>query len=298
MEKTYRIVTHSGRFHLDELLACATLTLLLEKEGKTWEIVRSRDPQVWQTADFVVDVGMEYDPARGRFDHHQQGGAGTHENGIPLSSFGAVWKSYGQTLCGDERIASAIERKLVYPVDMGDNGISAYAPTYDDIHPYVIQQFVMALVPTWKEGEIQDERFFEALGYMRRLLDREIIYERDRLEGLHFVQEAYERAEDKRVVVLDRPYPSADFLAECPEPLFVVKPARQNSNWEVEAVRSDPHAFINRKDLPQTWAGKSGEELVRVTGVPDAVFCHLKRFVAVARSKEGAIELAKLALQA
>ena len=46
------------------------------------------------------------------------------------------------------------------------------------------------------------------------------------------------------------------------------------------------------------WAGLPEEELVRVTGVPDAVFVHLRRFVAAARTRDGAIALAKLALQA
>lgn len=297
MKNSYRIVTHSGRFHLDELLACATLTLLAEKEGKSWEIVRSRDPKVWETGDFVVDVGHTYNPQKGMFDHHQPGGAGKHENGIPLSSFGAVWKMYGKQLCESDEVADAIEKKLVYPVDMSDNGISSYAPTYDDIHPYLLHQFATAFVPTWREGEVQDERFQEVLGYMRRLLEREIISERDRIDGMKFVREAYELSADKRLIVLERAYPSAEFLAKCPEPLFVVKPARQNGNWEIEAVRSDPHAFINRKDLPEQWAGKFDEELASITGVPDAVFCHLKRFVAVARSKEGALALARIALE-
>ena len=33
-----------------------------------------------------------------------------------------------------------------------------------------------------------------------------------------------------------------------------------------------------------------------ITGVPDAVFVHSKRFMASAKSKEGALKLAKMAL--
>ena len=40
------------------------------------------------SADIVIDVGGQYDPDAGRFDHHQRGGAGERENGIPYSSFG------------------------------------------------------------------------------------------------------------------------------------------------------------------------------------------------------------------
>ena len=65
-----KVITHSGNFHTDEVFACAVLSLLYDG---AIEIVRTRDPEVWVTGDYVVDVGNEYDPARGRFDHHQEG---------------------------------------------------------------------------------------------------------------------------------------------------------------------------------------------------------------------------------
>ena len=49
-------------------------------------------------------------------------------------------------------------------------------------------------------------------------------------------------------------------------------------------------------DLPESWAGKDGEELQKITGVPDAIFCHNKRFMASAGSREGAIALAQKAI--
>ena len=48
--------------------------------------------------------------------------------------------------------------------------------------------------------------------------------------------------------------------------------------------------------FPKSWSGKRGEELAEITGVKDAVFCHNDIFFAVAKSKEGAIELAKKAI--
>ena len=58
----------------------------------------------------------------------------------------------------------------------------------------------------------------------------------------------------------------------------------------------DPESFVCRKDLPESWAGKTDEKLAEITGVKDSVFCHTKRFMCVAKSKEGAIELAKIAI--
>lgn len=294
MEKTYRIITHSGTFHADEILAVAALELYLD--GKPYEVVRSRDPEVWKTGDFVVDVGMEYDASRGRFDHHQEGGAGKRENGIPYSSFGLIWKHFGEAISGSKEVADAIDRKLGYPIDLGDNGLESYFPTAYGVHPYMLHSVVLAYRPTWKEGEIQDVRFMELVRMFRTLIEREIIVERDRIEGAHLVEEAYRVAEDKRLIVLDGQYPWQEVLSGKPEPLYVVKPKHQATGWEVECVRDDVHRFANRKDLPVAWSAKSDGELAEITGVPDAVYCHAKLWVAVTRSKEGALALAHLAL--
>jgi uncharacterized UPF0160 family protein len=55
-------------------------------------------------------------------------------------------------------------------------------------------------------------------------------------------------------------------------------------------------SFENRRDLPAAWAGLEGDDLVAVTGVADALFCHAKRFLVVARTREGIGRLAELAL--
>jgi uncharacterized UPF0160 family protein len=66
----------------------------------------------------------------------------------------------------------------------------------------------------------------------------------------------------------------------------------------MQAVPRDLGTFENRRDLPATWAGLSGEQLAAVTGVPDAVFCHSARFYVSAASREGIAELARRALVA
>ncbi|PWB52027.1 MAG: hypothetical protein C3F18_08625 [Nitrosomonadales bacterium] len=53
----------------------------------------------------------------------------------------------------------------------------------------------------------------------------------------------------------------------------------------------------NRKSLPAAWAGLDGEELDQSTGIHGCVFCHRGRFVAGHGTKEGALEMARLALR-
>jgi uncharacterized UPF0160 family protein len=96
--------------------------------------------------------------------------------------------------------------------------------------------------------------------------------------------------------VLDVDYSWNDVLSKHEEPFFVVYPA--NNVWHVSAVRDKPKTFINRKNFPAAWAGLRDAELQKVTGVPDAVFCHNKLFLVVSRSKEGAKALAEKAVAA
>lgn len=53
------IGTHDGKFHCDEVLACAMLKYFT-KDFKGSNIKRSRDPKVWETCDILVDVGGKY----------------------------------------------------------------------------------------------------------------------------------------------------------------------------------------------------------------------------------------------
>ncbi|MDQ6977568.1 MAG: MYG1 family protein, partial [Ghiorsea sp.] len=89
------IVTHNGNFHADDVFSIAVFKHIFP----SFELIRTRDLTLIAKADIVVDVGGEYDPETGRFDHHQRGGAGERESGIPYSSFGLIWQQYGLEMC-------------------------------------------------------------------------------------------------------------------------------------------------------------------------------------------------------
>ena len=83
-------------------------------------------------------------------------------------------------------------------------------------------------------------------------------------------------------------------MPEAADALFVIYPKRQG--FGLEAVPRELGSFDNRRDLPARWGGLEGPDLVAATGVDDALFCHAKRFLAVARSRDGIERLAALAL--
>jgi len=297
---TKKLVTHDGSFHTDDIFAAASLSIYLGNLGETFAIIRTRDEKIINIGDYVFDVGGIYDSNLNRFDHHQTGGAGKHDNGIDYSSFGLVWKKFGLELCGSQKAFDLIDKKLVAPIDAGDNGLDLVTNKYE-VSPYFIQNAFSSMRPTWREENLtNDEMFLKCVGMAKEILSREIIQAKDEILAEDLVILIYKNTPDKRIIILDKHYPFENTLNNFPEPLFVICP-RKNSEgdetWGVKAVREDPKTFKNRKNFPSGWAGLRDEELQNVTGVSDAVFCHRALFLAVAKSKEGAIKLAQIAVE-
>ena len=291
-----KLITHNGSFHADDVFACATLCLILEHNKESFEIIRSRDEEIIKTADYVFDVGGEYDADKNRFDHHQKGGAGKH-NSIEYSSFGLVWKKFGKELTKSDEAMELIDKRLASPVDAHDNGLDLVEKKYE-VSPYLIQDFFRVMRPTWKETDLKiDEMFLKSVEIAKQILSREIVYALDTEFANKMILSIYQNTEDKKIIVLDKNYPSSEILNKLNETLFVVYPRDTNNDWGVKTVRQDSKSFKNKKDLPQSWAGLRDEELAKITGVPDAVFCHRGLFLVVAKSKEGAIKLAQIALE-
>jgi uncharacterized UPF0160 family protein len=291
-----RAATHDGSFHADEVFALAALSLL----GEPLEIVRTRDAATLAACDARVDVGFASDPATGDFDHHQKGGAGERPNGIRYASFGLVWRAYGARLCdGDADVAARVDQSLVQGVDANDTGQAVVAPILDGVRPMTVSGVIGGLNRRWDEDLSPQEeraRFDEALALAAPIVAREIASAAAQQRARRIVADAVAAARDPRVVELERDVPWKEVVVTtAPDALFVVYPKRQG--WGLEAVPRELGSFANRRDLPEAWAGLDGPDLARLTGVEDAVFCHAKRFLVVARSREGISALAEQALR-
>lgn len=295
-----KIVTHNGNFHVDDVFAVASLCLL---HNDNVEITRSRDEHIIVSADIVVDAGMVYDPDKNRFDHHQKGGAGQRDNGVFYSSFGLVWKKFGNEICGDERIASDIDKRLVMSIDAYDNGIEVTERVRED-YPfrYSIFDIIKAFRPTWEESTEADftDAFMQTVVFAKQVIKKEIKKLEATFKAEAYVESLYETAEDKKIIIIDPYAPWEDVIAKKSEPLFVIYPSlATKGGWCGEVVRDDPAVFTsNRISFPQSWAGKENEDFVETAGVKDAVFAHRRGFLVVARSKEAVLELVTKALLA
>lgn len=283
------IATHNGNFHADDVFSIAALKNIFP----SFKLIRTRDLELIGKADIVIDVGGEYDPEAGRFDHHQRGGAGGRENGIPYSSFGLIWQKYGLEICqGNQDIANAVDAGLVSTIDAIDCGhVEGVSQGIS------LSQTISMFNPTWQEDSHFDTCFDEAVEFASRVLTRFIASANGGISAKAIVAKAIDNAEDPRVIVLEKYTPwkrTVHALSE--EALYVIYPS-QTGQWRIQTVPVEPGSFEDRKSLPKQWAGLSDNALKEVTGIDDAMFCHNGLFIAGAESFESTMKMATMALQ-
>ena len=195
IEKSSKIIgTHSGAFHIDEVLAC-TMLRNYTKEFKDASITRTRDDKLLARLDIVVDVGGIYNPSNQRYDHHQKEFQEPMSKSydIRLSSAGLIYRHFGREVVTNlsekfieqyklnleltpdtiDKIYWRLYDKFILAIDAIDNGVNQYP---NEIKPkYVINtnlgHRISRLNPSWGEEDVSpDDRFHEAM----KIADEEI----------------------------------------------------------------------------------------------------------------------------
>lgn len=307
------IATHSGKFHADDIFAVSLLDLLFP----ACDLIRTRDIEKVRAADFAVDVGGIWDPQGGRFDHHQKGFEGARLSGVVYASAGLVWKEYGARcvallarqhaacrLTDDQaqQIAYAIDNDLVQYLDMSDTGAAKNAPG-----GYGLSAVISGFNPGWIDEqhagsmaaieEYRLKQFRRAMEFMQDIIVNAVKY---RVGGMLAVEQvrASKVLEDGRVLFLkNAALPWASLVRnEMPNVLFVISHNISEQRYMLHTVSATQDSFASRKDLPASWAGLQGPDLAAATDVADAIFCHNGRFIASAKSFNGALTMARQAL--
>jgi uncharacterized UPF0160 family protein len=283
------VVTHDGNFHADDVFSIAALKCIFP----SFNLIRTRNNEIINSADIVLDVGGEYNPDNGRFDHHQRGGAGQREDGIPFSSFGLIWKKYGVQICqGDQEVAESVDAGLVSVIDAIDCGHTTGVSTGISLS-HTISMFN----PTWQEEGDFDACFNQAVTFASQVLARFIASVNGGISAKTIVAKAIDDAQDPRVIVLQKYTPwkrTVHSLSK--EALYVVYPS-QTGQWRIQTVPVELGSFEDRKALPKSWAGLNGEALKQVTGIDDAMFCHNGLFIAGCESYSSTMKMAEIALK-
>ena len=173
------VAVHDGNFHPDDVFSVALLSIL--NSGKI-KVIRTRDEGEISRADYVADVGHEHNPAKNRFDHHQEGGAGFRNNKITYSAFGLLWNEYGEKICGSKQVADILDKKLVAVIDADDDGFNLCQEVIPGIRPFLLTDIIYSMRPTWKENDLDINKIFlEAVDFAKEILLREIKITKDNM---------------------------------------------------------------------------------------------------------------------
>ncbi|KAK2578964.1 hypothetical protein KPH14_011167 [Odynerus spinipes] len=323
-----KIGTHNGTFHCDEALAIFMLKLL--PRYKDAVIIRSRDPDILVTCDILIDVGGKYDPSTNRYDHHMgdfneslstvMNKAG-HESTIKLSSAGLIYCHFGQEIIKQflpedtsytikEVIFKRIYYGLIQEIDAIDNGIPMY-----DSEPFYnistgISSRVSRLNPAWNDKTKDiDEQFRKAIDLVgEEFLHCVHYYINVWLPARHIVVNAltkrFQVSESGEIIELETVVPWQKHLEELEKELnikplikYVIFKDDNNDSYRIRAVPVKPESFVCRLFLPESWAGLRLDALEKVCGVSGCDFVHSVRFIGGHMTREGAIEMARKALE-
>lgn len=294
--------THNGIFHEDDVLAVALLSILYDDN---LIIKRSRTPEILDSCDILVDVGG------GKYDHHITGTLKFREDGTPYASAGLIWKDFGIEIlkkinytCTDyDEIIKSIDDSLIKPVDLKDNGKESISPL----------SFIEAYLPVWNDSKPDyDTAFKEVMEITKSIIYRLITHEiAEQSANKNILSLLKEKDPNSNIILLpcqniawkdliithnlliesnnsDKvhnnvvdfvifPYPDGGYAAQC-------------------VPKNTSNLFSKRIPFPEDWCGNS-ECLPKISGINDAVFCHINGFFVKAKTLDAIIEMCKKATE-
>jgi len=218
---------------------------------------------------------------------------------------------------------------FIEAIDAIDNGIERYEAVDQDGKPTKqavklkyqsstdLSSRISHLNPAWNEpvnNTILDTQFEKASSLAgSEFFSRLDYFSKAWLPGRELVVKALEnrfsnQAQDKlgRVLIFDSFCPWKDHLhtlekttlTESSErPLYVLY-ADESQNWRIQAIPVTPGGFESRKALPEAWRGLRDSALSDLIGIPGAIFVHASGFIGGHQTFQGALEMAKKALEA
>jgi len=289
------IATHDDVFHPDEVLACAVIYRIFRDklDMDIRHIVRTREPEKLVKVDMRIDVGRKYSLETFDFDHHQ--GSEKRSNGIPYASAGLIWKNFGELLLPEQDSRTYIDHKIFQQIDAADNGFPTYIVTLKS--PFTLFDAISSYNSLWQENiTSQDVAFDNAMIMANGILINELLKAKRVPEYNRIVRAAIAEQKDKQYLLLEKDLPVwQPTVVRTTDMKYLVHPD-ESGNWRSRAVPTVINGFEPRLPFPEDWRGLSGKELQEVSGVYDAEFCHKAGFMAVAKSKKGAIALTEKSL--
>lgn len=281
------IITHDGVFHADEIFSIAYISIVLDMDVN---VIRSRNPNEFIDADFVIDVGGKFDNVK-FFDHHYRGFNEFHKNGIKKSSFGLIVDFFAFTkkyktnpFFYDFKFVNKFKSKIVYSIDAYDNGEKPYDEMYEitpRFFPYTITNAIFSF-------NNQEDGFDNALTFATIILQNIIDgYKKDfREEGI-IIDTLNNVGNTRNYAIFDKYYNWTNIAKRQTYSHIHHIIFKEHKVYKAIALSNTQN--ILKYPFPEEWAGLTNNELSNIAGIDDCVFVHNKRFIAVNKTLDGII---------
>ncbi|KAK3316673.1 metal-dependent protein hydrolase [Apodospora peruviana] len=223
-----------------------------------------------------------------------------------------------------------VYESFIEALDAHDNGISIYEPAgiaaaglekkFSD-GGFTLGAMVGRLNPNWNDPvpedpalaqAAEDERFVTASQRIGEEFDRDLDYytkawlpAREVAAGAFAARQEYD-PEGRIMVLKGQSAPWKDHLYTLEEEsqevgkvlyvLYTEKPG-PDAKWRIQCVPVTKDSFQSRKPLPEVWRGFRDEELDKISSIDGCVFVHAAGFIGGNKTFDGALAMAKKALE-
>lgn len=260
--------THGGVFHADDVFSAVLLNMI----NPELKIKRAfKIPEEVDENTIIFDIGG------GLYDHHQEPRE-ARENGVLYAAFGKLWRDLG-TYFVPEEFVSKFDESFIQAIDNTDN----------TGEHNLLSGVISSFNPNWNETTM-DEAFDTACGVAKIILDRQFSSINSKIEAREIVNKAYEKAEDKSIIILEQFVPAIEYIQENYENTeFIVFPSLRGG-YNIQGIPVSKEDKTLKAPFPREWLGKRNEELRAASGIDNIDFCHAGNFMCACQTIDAAIE--------
>ena len=317
---------HNGIFHADDVSSMVVLTTL----NPTIKYCRTRDKDILDSLDCVIDVGDVYDPTIQRFDHHGKDFNERYPSpnsnfaiGPKLASIGLIFRHFGRqyiekVLTNHNRtytprfidyIYDNVVKHIVTPIDIIDNG-ETRAFKFDNAY-YKVPSIAKLIANLNNCGYFLDEdqdNFKVAMKLMKIYLETEIMRHYNAIASEDKVLDLVKSCTTDKLILEDYTPWSAIFTAhpeECAKINFVIYPSTDGEwlfqpTYYSKKINGDSFSEFLRDGTrrrykyhpPRSICGLVKDQLSEaMNGIKGTTFVHASGFIGGGTTKETCVDM-------
>ena len=271
-------ITHSGKFHVDDVISTVFLSKLLEK------IILLR---ISSTENKNLENKIVYDIGFGEFDHHQKNRNGQRENGIYFSSIGLLWQKFGKKYLEELKVKNIdktfeyMDKELIQYIDATDNMQTKY------LENKISPDFIKLCNPEWDENISEDEAFIRALKLADEFWEIYLKHAIAEVEAVNIILDKIKNCKDC-YLVLDKemPYRKAIKLSNNDKLKYIIFKSRRKG-YDIRIINDSCEL---KKELLQA---KDINTARILTNINDLIYVDMHGNLCCTKTLESAIQLVK-----